>query len=221
MGDLDSKTWLTYNEAAKRIGRSRTSIRSWRRQGMPMRWRNTPDGPERIVDESVLLAWFREKLQADPVHQARMRKHAREAGLPVPEVPKVRRHQEDPSRRSESQSTLEDETPIDVLAHQRAEAFREVLNATALTEGGPEFYALQLALKTETPACDGITAFTDTSGTMEQDQREIMEAICWHCPVLEKCRAFAEVAKPEGFWAGRRWARGSYRPSTEAGPAAA
>lgn len=96
MGDLDSKTWLTYNEAAKRIGRSRSSIHNWRRDGMPMRWRNTPDGPERIVDESVLLAWFREKLRADPVHQARMRKYARAAGLPVPEVPKVRRHQEDP-----------------------------------------------------------------------------------------------------------------------------
>lgn len=202
MGDLDSKTWLTYPEAARRVKRSTRSIRLWHEQGMPMRLRPGPHGPERIVDEQTLLAWYREKLQSNVVHQARMRQLAREDGLPVPEWPAAVRRQTAP-RRPGTQSAVEDDTPIDVIAQQRREAWLALAKSTALTMGGPEYYALQEALKTETPACDGITAFTDTS--TDAEQREIMESICWHCPVLEKCRAFAEVAHPDGFWAGQHW----------------
>lgn len=65
---------LSYREAAARVGRSRRAVQRWRRNGMPMgfEWRNGQR--VRVVDEEVLLAWFWERLAADPVHQARLRK---------------------------------------------------------------------------------------------------------------------------------------------------
>ena len=40
---------------------------------MPMGW-ETRDGQRcRVVEEAVLLAWWRQRLQNDPVHQQRMR----------------------------------------------------------------------------------------------------------------------------------------------------
>lgn len=63
-------TWLTYRDAAKRVHRSTRAIKRWRANGMPMTFDTSG---RRIVDEQVLLAWFRARLQADPVHQARMR----------------------------------------------------------------------------------------------------------------------------------------------------
>jgi len=63
-------TWLTYREAARRVQRSTRAIKRWRANGMPMTF---DTAGRRIVDELVLLAWFRARLQADPVHQARMR----------------------------------------------------------------------------------------------------------------------------------------------------
>jgi len=166
MSDLDSTTWLTYAEAAKRVGRAVNTIRQWRLEGMPMVWRTRPTGSQyRVVDEQVLLAFARQKTAATP--------------HPV-EVTEIESDEDD-----------------DLL--------REVVASLRLTAGGAEFRALQEALETETPACDGITAFVDTSRALEVDEREIMESICWHCPVLEKCRAFAEVARPDGFWAAQRW----------------
>lgn len=60
---------LTYRQAAKRVRRSTRTIKRWRRAGMPMQWE---DG-RRVVDEDTLLAWWRARLQADPVHQLRLR----------------------------------------------------------------------------------------------------------------------------------------------------
>lgn len=62
--------WLTYRQAAARVRRSVRTIKRWRRQGMPM---PLDERGRRIVDEENLLAWWRGRLAADPVHQARMR----------------------------------------------------------------------------------------------------------------------------------------------------
>ncbi|MDQ1217996.1 hypothetical protein [Microbacterium arborescens] len=71
--------WLNYAQAAKRVGRSHRCIRMWQRQGMPMQWRTSPNGQrERIVDQDVLLAWFRDKLRANPAHQAWMQARRRQ-----------------------------------------------------------------------------------------------------------------------------------------------
>ncbi|GAA4762477.1 hypothetical protein [Microbacterium gilvum] len=62
--------WLTYRQAAARVDRSRRTIRRWRLNGMPM----TYDAHgRRVVAEEVLLAWYRARLIADPIHQARMK----------------------------------------------------------------------------------------------------------------------------------------------------
>lgn len=64
---------LTYREAAKRVGRTPRAIRYWRQHGMPMGW-ETRDGQRcRVVDEKVLLKWWRTRLANDPAHQYRMR----------------------------------------------------------------------------------------------------------------------------------------------------
>jgi transposase len=67
-------TQLTYRQAAARVDRSPRTIRHWRQQGMPMGW-DIRDGQHvRVVDEEVLLAWFRARLQAWPTHRWRMRR---------------------------------------------------------------------------------------------------------------------------------------------------
>lgn len=62
--------WLTYREAARRVRRDVRTVQRWRAAGMPMRLR---DG-ERVVDEEVLLAWWRDRLDNWPAHQYRMRR---------------------------------------------------------------------------------------------------------------------------------------------------
>lgn len=71
---------LTYREAAARVRRSRRTIRHWRMNGMPMSW-DVRDGQRvRVVEVDVLLAWWRQRLKNDPVHQQRVRaKRAAEA----------------------------------------------------------------------------------------------------------------------------------------------
>lgn len=65
---------LSYRQAARRVHRSVRAIKRWRAQGMPMTW-DIRDGQRlRVVDEQVLLAWWRDRLTAWPPHQYRMRK---------------------------------------------------------------------------------------------------------------------------------------------------
>lgn len=64
---------LTYKQAAARVRRSRRTIRRWRLNGMPMSF---DEHGRRVVREDVLLAWWRARLMADPVHQARLRRKA-------------------------------------------------------------------------------------------------------------------------------------------------
>lgn len=74
-------TLLTYRQAAARVGRTPRCIRYWRQRGMPMSW-GTRDGQRcRVVDEEVLLAWWRDRLKNDPVHQQRLRKQLAEDAL--------------------------------------------------------------------------------------------------------------------------------------------
>ncbi|MBW9093124.1 hypothetical protein JNB62_05465 [Microbacterium jejuense] len=66
-------TMLTYRQAATRVRRSIKTIKRWRRNGMPMGWELQHGQRVRVVDEEVLLGWFRGRLLADPVHQARLK----------------------------------------------------------------------------------------------------------------------------------------------------
>jgi len=60
--------WLTYRAAARRVGRSRNTIRRWHRDGMPMA---TDNRGRRVVSEAVLLDWWRRRLLSDPVARER------------------------------------------------------------------------------------------------------------------------------------------------------
>lgn len=60
---------LTYRQAARRVNRSIVTIKRWRRRGLPMTWQ----GNRRVVDEHTLLAWWRTRMENDPVHQNRLR----------------------------------------------------------------------------------------------------------------------------------------------------
>ncbi|MAP63141.1 MAG: hypothetical protein CMH34_05235 [Microbacterium sp.] len=64
---------LTYREAAKRVGRSRRTIRHWRLNGMRMGWETREGQRVRVVELATLLAWWRQRLKNDPVHQQRLR----------------------------------------------------------------------------------------------------------------------------------------------------
>lgn len=63
---------LTYREAARRVRRSTRTIKRWRKRGMPMTWDTRDSQRVRVVDEHTLLAFWRERLAADPVHQIRL-----------------------------------------------------------------------------------------------------------------------------------------------------
>lgn len=65
---------LTYREAARKVKRSVRAIKRWRAQGMPMSWDIREGQRVRVVEERILLAWFRARLTAWPPHQYRLRK---------------------------------------------------------------------------------------------------------------------------------------------------
>lgn len=65
--------YLTYREAAARVHRSPRAIRRWRFNGMPMEWEIRDGQKCRVVDQKILLAWWRQTLRNDPVHQQRLR----------------------------------------------------------------------------------------------------------------------------------------------------
>ncbi|MEU4016193.1 hypothetical protein AB0E56_13120 [Microbacterium sp. NPDC028030] len=72
---------LTYREAAVRVRRSVLTIKRWRRNGsLVMGWGIREGQRVRLVDEATLLKCWRERMNADPIHQARLRKlrHAEE-----------------------------------------------------------------------------------------------------------------------------------------------
>lgn len=69
---------LTYRQAAARVGRSPRAIRYWRQNGMPMDWATRDGQKVRVVEESVLLGWWRDRLRNDPANKWRMRRKAAE-----------------------------------------------------------------------------------------------------------------------------------------------
>ncbi|MCT1363947.1 hypothetical protein [Microbacterium sp. p3-SID131] len=69
---------LTYRQAARRVGRSMRAVRYWRARGMPMSWEIREGQKVRVVEKSVLLAWWRERMKNDPVYQINLRKRLAE-----------------------------------------------------------------------------------------------------------------------------------------------
>lgn len=203
MHDLDTSRWLNYTEAAHRVGRSDRIIRKWRRDGMAMSWQVGTDGQrERVVREDVLLAWFRDRLKASPVHYYRMRALALEHGLPGPERPAALSR---PQRRERMIAPACAESPAgDAVRSPVAGSTHDgdpLANVQPM-KGGPEYGELQRALR-ETPApCRDVDEFT--ADRIDDDTARMLAGICATCPVIDLCRAYAARAHPEGYWAGSR-----------------
>lgn len=66
--------YLSYREAARLTHKSVISIKRWRRNGMPMGWEIRDGQRYRVVEKKILQKWWRERMAADPVWQAKLRK---------------------------------------------------------------------------------------------------------------------------------------------------
>lgn len=173
-----------------------------------MRWAERDGQRVRVVELAVLQKWFRDRLQAWPAHQNRMRRAAIERGETPPPI--VQR----PKRRQESRSeTLHTRAPPHAPVTPESAAFgrtepeyttpEPIVDplATMRLRGPDEYRALTEQLRTITPSCAGMPEFTADRVSPEDAER--IAGICAGCPLLEQCQAFAEASKPTaGFWAG-------------------
>lgn len=193
----DERVWLTYVEAARRVRSSGRTIRNWRRDGMPMEWRTDELGQRyRVVEESVLLAWWRDRMNASPVHFYRMRARAIKRGETPPRTPE--RFTKRPTAASTASQVPEGQDDPD----RRSDAVTALLADLPVFNGQAEHAALMRAMEDETPGCDGLEVFTRDRFS-DPEQTEMMRGICRDCPLLDLCEAFAAAGKPSaGMWAG-------------------
>ena len=201
--DLNEIRWLTYTEAARRVGRSDRNIRKWRHDGMTMSWRVGTDGQrERVVREDVLLAWFRDRLKASPTHYHRMRALARENGLLDPTPTAALSHPKAP-RQPTAPTAEESASGGPVRSHMNEPArLVDPLADEKPIRGGPEYWELHRALQEDEPVCRDVDEYT--ADKTDPDLIPTLASICSRCPVLKQCAAFAAVSRPTvGFWAGQ------------------
>lgn len=201
--------WLSYAEAARRVKSAKRTVQRWHRQGMPMEWAvDDAGGRYRVVELSVLLAWWRQTMQNSPVHFYRMRSTLAAAGEPVPPVPeRFKRAKRSATVRGGSQivSQSPEQSEPQEDAESRSESsttWESVLSELPTFRGQAEHAALIAAMAHETPACDGIDAFTRDTFT-DPDETELLRNICRSCPLLTLCETFARAGRPSGgMWAG-------------------
>lgn len=200
---MAEKTWLTYDQAARRVKSSRTTIQNWRRSGMPMQWRMIDGQRTRVVELDVLLAFWREKLAASPVHFYRMRKRMAEEGvvLETPEHVKAMRRKaaetrqgirvpgapERPGDERTEPETAAPEPKVDPLADMPR------------LKGSDEYWVLTDRMRETVPHCAGMPEYT--ADGLSAEDRERLAGVCAGCPLLAECQAFAIASKPTGgFW---------------------
>lgn len=240
MGMNAEPVWLTYAEAARRVKRDARSIRTWRRNGMVMEWRVDELGQRyRAVEESVLLAWFRQTLRNSPVHHYRMRRAAIERGKTPPPLPErfTLTHRTPAESRTKRDSTpvtasgaperpgtpqvgsesVLDDTEVANSGHLTPEPGGSALADLLEFRGQTEHAALVRAMEHKPPACDGLDVCTRDRFN-DPEELELMRGICRECPLLEMCRAFAVAGRPSaGTSAGMTPAQIRRLPLSEAG----
>jgi len=70
--------------------------------------------------------------------------------------------------------------------------------------GEAEYRALARAMRTATPACRNDPRFIAEPEELDDATQGEMRALCRGCEVVDKCIAYASVAKPAaGMWGGR------------------
>lgn len=198
--DTDELVYLTYADAARRVRRDTRTVKRWARQGMPVEWRVDDGGLRfRVVEESVLLAWWRDRMAASPVHYYRLRRIAIDNGLPEPQRPRKVRTSQEPVGSENHDPTHNDGENVGTSGP----TVQQVLAELPPFVGQAEHAALVRAMEDEPPACDGLEVFT-ADRFDDPEQTEMMRGICRSCPLLELCTAFAIAGRPSaGMWAGK------------------
>ncbi|WP_127818247.1 WhiB family transcriptional regulator [Microbacterium sp. CPCC 204701] len=195
MVEVAEAVWLDYKEAAARVRSSEAIVRRWAAAGMPMVWGERNGQRARLVDEQVLLTWWREKLKTAPVAYYRRRRRAREQGLPDPEPPATLTRPRPAPVPDASSADAEDVTA-------QSERSVDWDSIAMLRRGADEYAVLSAALEKVRPACDGHPGFI--ADRITPDEARTLAKVCSACPVRELCAAFAEASRPTaGFWAGR------------------
>ncbi|MFJ4255164.1 WhiB family transcriptional regulator [Microbacterium sp. NPDC090003] len=194
--------WYTYKQAAARVGSSERTVRHWRSDGMVMGWEIIEGQRTRVVREDVLLAWWRDTMDRSPVHQFRVRKRAKEAGIAyVAPVPKPKPN---PTPKSVPKPPVVDDDADDGASWPAPLPFYEPLDQMKPMVGRDEFATLLKATRDNPTGCQDVDEFTADQATVEEQR--VLAAICAECPVLELCRAYAVATKPTtGYWAGASW----------------
>ncbi|WP_425488135.1 WhiB family transcriptional regulator [Microbacterium proteolyticum] len=144
----------------------------------------------RMVREDVLLAFWRERMQADPVHQARIARDRLQdaSGAVMASVPpRVMKRRQAGAPRRTAAPRPQPAPDCDPLAN------------VAPMRGAREFAALRDALRDVTPSCDGVDTYTDDRPS--GDDVATMARICASCPVEAACEAYAVAGRPTaGYW---------------------
>lgn len=187
---MPGAVWLTYEQAAKRVGRHVESVKQWRRDGLEFVMR---DG-KRMVLEEHLLAFYRDRLKAWPAHHNRMNRLRAEDGLPPLPPPASRIKPGRVAQRQMQQVPAEGDPDRDqtVKLYEPLDGMLDRFAAAA------EHAALLEALKANPAPCKDVAGFIADRPDSAQ-----LRPICVRCPVLAQCDAYAVAAKIRtGFWAG-------------------
>lgn len=197
--------WLSVRDAAKRVRSSERTVLRWQAAGMPTQWRTVDGQRIRVVDEDVLLGWWRDRMDSSPAHQYRMRRKFAEAGRVYTPPPKPPR-----PIKAVPVATV-DELEDDVAAAAEQPRPYEPLDNMRPMAGRTEYTALAKALRRTPTPCRDVAAFTaDPTPAEHLDE---LAALCAACPLARLCAAYAAAGRPTvGVWAGE--ARGRVSSGT-------
>lgn len=188
--------WLSLRDAAARVRSTERTVKRWQAAGMVTEWRMVEGQRARFVDEDVLLAWWRDRMDASPTHQYRLRRRAAEAGRTYTPPPRPMK----PAQKVMPVATREE------LADDQDEAERprsyEPLDHMKPMSGHAEYSRLMKALRRTPTPCRDIDDFTNDP--IPADRVETLALTCAVCPLIALCAAYEAAARPQvGFWAGK------------------
>jgi len=175
---------------------------------MATEWRIVDGQRIRVVEEDVLLGWWRDRMDASPAHQYRLRKRVLEAGGVYTAPPRPAKPAPAPAPDDDAAPEAEQPRPYEPLDHMKP------------MTGRAEYSTLAKALRRTPTPCRDVAAFT--ADPTPANQLSTMAGLCETCPLARLCAAYAAAGQPTvGFWAGKAMGRVSGGPATVALPVGA
>jgi hypothetical protein len=192
-----ARVWLTLRDAAKRVRSTERTVKRWQAAGLATEWRDLDGQRVRVVEEDTLLAYWRERMDASPVHQARIRARMTELGLAYTPPPRPPR----PAKSKPATVATVDELVDDAAAEAEQPRPYEPLDHMKPMAGRAEYSRLAKALRRTPTPCKDVDAFT--ADPTPAEQLDTLAAMCAACPLTRLCAAYAAAGRPAvGFWAG-------------------